>query len=59
MKALATAISLALAALATVGPAAAARHHHHSGHAGYYEGNRQSHIDRSDRASSPYAGGPG
>jgi hypothetical protein len=52
------ALLLALASFAACGPAAA-RSHHHSSHSGFYEGNRQYHIDRNDHASSPYAGGAG
>jgi hypothetical protein len=70
MKKLATtmaaAATVALTALIAAGPADAAspRHHdqvesygaRHSG-PGYYEGQYEYHVDRDDRASSPYAGG--
>jgi hypothetical protein len=58
---------LALAGLTAAAPAGAAPLRHHAAPSyqtqapgpGYYEGEYEYDVDRSDRASSPYAGGPG
>ena len=72
MKKLVTAIMLAstvsLTALAAASPAMAAPHRHQQHERsfegsvvgqGYYDGSRELRVDTGDRASSPYAGGPG
>jgi hypothetical protein len=69
---LAIATSIALATLAATEAAYAQSSRHHANRAfqsrpaampydggqGYYEGNYEFNVDRSDPASSPYAGGP-
>jgi hypothetical protein len=66
MKMLATTIglvaSISLATLIAANPASARSYWHHGArhfHGGYYSGVSQFNVDRHDRASSPYAGGPG
>jgi hypothetical protein len=71
---LAIATSIALATLAATEAAYAQSPRHHAEHRalqsrpaalpndvgqGYYDGNYEFNVDRSDRASSPYAGGGG